>query len=52
MKNNFCNKIDLQCICYIEEKQISLQVVNICRIDENKLSFNVLENNSFTKEPE
>lgn len=41
--------IDLQCICYTEEKQFSLQVVNVCRIDENKFSFNVSGHNSFTK---
>lgn len=51
MKNSFCNTIDLWCICYIEEKQISLQVVNIYRIDENKLIFNVLGHNSFTETP-
>lgn len=49
MKNSFYNTIGLQCICYIEEKQISLQVVNVCRTDENKFSLNVLGHNSFPK---
>lgn len=51
MKNSFCNTIDLQCICYIEEKQISLQVVNLHRTDENKFSLSVLGHNSLKKNP-